>query len=177
MSNDSTNKGISPVIPLLLLAGGVLVAYTSAIGRTAYAATQLKYEVSKIQIYRLKLNQPIVFRIWVQFTNLTNTDIVVQHLYAEIYLNFNGSPVRIGTLNPNQPLTVPANQTKDMAFDIEVKWLNLGNVAINMFSSYITGGNTINLPDKATVVGEVQAEFFTIPFEYEAPFNSTPIEQ
>ena len=175
MSNEE--KGISPAVPLLLLAGGVLIAYVSTIGRTAYAATRLKYEVSKIQIYRLKLNQPIVFRIWVQFTNLTNTDIIIQHLYAEIYLNFNGSPVRIGTLNPNQPLTVPANSTKDMAFDIEVKWLNLGNVAINMFSDYLLGNGTVAFPQKATVIGEVQAEHFTIPFDYTADFVAQPIEQ
>lgn len=175
MSND--NKGISPAIPLLLLAGGVLLAYVGTIGSTALAASKLKYEVSKIQIYRLKLNKPIVFRIWVQFTNLTNTDIIIQHLYAEIYLNFNGSPVRIGTLNPNQPLTVPANATKNMAFDIEVKWLNLGNVAFNMFSNYITGEGGVTFPDKATVVGEVQAEHFTIPFDYTADFVAQPIEQ
>lgn len=175
MSNE--NKGISPAVPILLLMGGVLIAYVSTVGHTAYAASQLKYEVSKIQIYRLKLNQPIVFRIWVQFTNLTNTDIVVQHLYAEIYLNFNGSPVRIGTLNPNQPLTVPANSTKDMAFDIEVKWLALGNVAFNMFSNYLNGEGGVTFPDKATIVGEVQAEYFTIPFDYTADFVAQPIEQ
>ena len=175
MSND--NKGISPAVPLLLLAGGVLLAYVGTIGRTALAATQLKYEVSKIQIYRLKLNQPIVFRIWVQFTNLTNTDIVIQHLYAEIYLNFNGSPQRVGTLNPNSPLLVPANATKNMAFDIEVKWLNLAGVAYNMLFDYVTGNGAVNFPEKATVTGEVQAEHFTIPFDYVVDFDSTPIEQ
>lgn len=175
MSND--NKGISPAVPLLLIAGGVLLAYVGTIGSTALAASKLKYEVSKIQIYRLKLNKPIVFRIWVQFTNLTNTNIVIQHLYAEIYLNFNGSPIRIGTLNPNQPLTVPANSTKDMAFDIEVKWLSLGNVAYNMFSNYLTGEGGVTFPDKANITGEVKAEHFRIPFDYMVDFDSTPIEQ
>lgn len=174
MSSDK--ESISPIVPILLLAGGVAIAYASAVGRTAYAATQLKYEVSKVQIYRLKLNQPIVFRVWVQFTNLTNTDIVVQHLYAELYLTFNGSPTRIGTLNPNQPLRVPANSTKDMAFDIEVKWLNIGVVAYNMFFDYLTGNGSINMPGTAQIVGEVQAEHFTIPYDYEVPFVSTPIE-
>lgn len=176
MSNDSTNKGISPAIPLLLLAGGVFVAYAATVGSTAYAATQLKYEVSKVQIYRLKLNQPIVFRVWVQFTNLTNTDIVIQHLYAEIYLTFNGSPTRIGTLNPNEPLLVPANSTVDMPFDISVKWLNVGVVAYEMFYDYLTGNGAVNMPQTAQVRGEIQAEYFTIPFDYEAPFQSTPVE-
>lgn len=174
MSND--NKGTSPAVPLLLLTGGVLIAYLASIGSTVRAASLLKYEVSKIQIYRLKLNQPIVFRIWVQFTNLTNTDIVVQHLYAELYLNFNGTEQRIGTLNPNQPLTVPANSTKDMAFDIEVKWLNMAGLAYQMFFDYLTGSGTVNFPDKAHIIGEVQAEYFTIPFDYNVDFVSQPLE-
>lgn len=168
---------MSPAVPILLLGGVVLFAYLGTLGSTALAAANdLKFEVSKIQIYRLKLNQPLVFRIWVQFTNLSNTDIIIQHLYAEIYLDFDGSAQRVGTLHPSGALRVPANSTVDMAFDIEVKWLNIGGVALQMFKNKITGEGPVNFPQKATIEGQIKAENISIPFDYEVDFNSNPIE-
>lgn len=169
---------MSPALPIMLLTGVVLFAYLGTLGSTALAATNdLKFEVSKIQIYRLKLNQPIVFRIWVQFVNLSNTDIIIQHLYAEIYLDFDGTPQRIGTLHPSGAMRVPANSTVDMAFDIEVKWLNVAGVALQMFKDKVTGQGQVNFPDKATIEGQIKAENISIPFNYVVDFSAEPIEK
>ena len=171
---------MSPAVPLLIIGGIAAVAYISTLTKVVDAAKRLRYQLTRIQIYRMKLDQPIVFRVWIEFTNLANIDIIIQHIYIDFFLNFGTEkdPVtqRIATLNPNESVVIPANRSQEIAFDVQVRWVNLGATAYQMFKDKITGGS-INLPTEAIADGEIKTEGFTIPISYKVPFNSTPIEQ
>ena len=167
---------MSPVVPILLLGGVALVAYLSTLKKVVNAAQRLKYQVTRIQIYRFKLDQPLVFRVWVEFTNLADIDIIIQSLYIDVFLNFGDGKTRIATLYPNHSIVIPANQRQELPFDVEVKWVNLGAAAVQMLTKRINGEETW-WPQSAIVDGELKAEGFLIPINMEVPFVSTPIEQ
>lgn len=167
---------MSPAIPFLILGAGVAIAYLSTLKKVVNAAERLRYQVTRIQIYRFKLNQPLVFRVWVEFTNLADIDIIIQYLYLDIFLNFGDGKQRIATLYPNSSIVIPAKQRKEIAFDVEVKWVNLAATAVQILMKRINGEETW-WPTSATVDGELKAENFVIPINMEVPFNSTPIEE
>lgn len=167
---------MSPALPLLILTAGVAVAYLSSLKKVVNAAERLRYQVTRVQIYRFKLDQPIVFRVWVEFTNLADVDIVIQALYIDLFLNFGDGKQRIATLYPQKQIVIPANQRQELPFDVEVKWVNIGASALRMLMKRINGEETW-WPDKATVDGELKAEGFTIPISMEVPFIAQPIEK
>lgn len=171
---------MSPAGALLLIGGIAAVAYISTLAKVVDAAKRLRSQLTRIQIYRLKLDQPIIFRVWIEFTNLADIDIIIQRIYIDFFLNFgtekDPSLQRIATLNPNASVLIPANQSKEIAFDVQVRWVNLGATAYQMFKDKITGGD-INFPKTAIANGEIKTEGFTIPIEYTIPFNAEPIEQ
>lgn len=171
---------MSPAVPLLIVGGVVAIAYLSTLGKVVDAAKRLRYQLTRIQIYRLKLDQPIIFRVWIEFTNLANIDLIIQKIYIDFFLNFGTAenPVtqRIATLNPNQSIVIPANQSAEIAFDVQVRWVNLAATAYQFFKDKVTGGS-VNFPTMAIADGEIKTEGFTIPINYEIPFESTPIEQ
>lgn len=171
---------MSPAGALLIIGGIAAVAYFSTIAKVVDAAKRLRYQLTRIQVYRLKLDQPIIFRVWIEFTNLADIDIIIQRIYIDFFLNFgtadNPSLQRIATLNPDASVVIPANQAKEIAFDVQVRWVNLGATAYQMFKDKIQGGS-VNFPSTAIADGEIKTEGFTIPIEYTIPFNANPIEQ
>ena len=161
--------------PLIILAAAAGAAYLVKVLRTAKAAKNLKTQLTRIQIYRFKLTEPIVFRVWVSFTNLEPSPITVKQLYLDIFLNFgtteNPDFQRIGTLNTdNVPVTIAGNSTQEKSFDVEVRWVNLGATAVKMFQGYLTGSG-LKLPSEAVVKGQLKAVGFTIPIEMSVPFS------
>ncbi len=166
--------------PLFLIAAAAGTVYLVHALRTVKAAKNLDYQLKGVQIYRLKLTRPIVFRVWVNFTNLTSAPITIKQIFLNFFLNFgtaeNPDFQRVGTLNTdNKELTIPGNRTVNKSFDIEVPWLNLGAVAVSMFQGYLTGQG-LKLPNTCKVEGQIKALGFSIPVNYEIPFSATPIE-
>lgn len=168
-----------PIVPFLLIAGVAGIAYLSTIKNVVDAAMKLRFQLTRIQIYRLKLNEPIIFRVWVEFTNLDNVSIVIQQLYLDIFLNFgtaqNPDKTRIATAHPQDPLVIAAHKTEEIYLDVQVRWVNLAANAVKAFQGLITGDG-VKMPTSAIVEGQIKAEHFTIPIEYEVPFVSEPIE-
>lgn len=167
---------MSPAVPFILLGGAALVAYLSTLKKVVNAAQRLRYQVTRVQIYRFKLDRPLVFRVWIEFTNLADIDIIIQALYIDIFLNFGTGQQRIATLYPQQSIVIPANQRKELPFDVEVKWVNLGATALQMLLKRVNGEETW-WPTSAHVDGELKAEGFTIPINMDVPFSSQPIEK
>ena len=170
---------MSPAVPLLIIGGAVAIAYLSTLKKVVNAAERLRNQVTRIQIYRIA--DPIVFRIWVEFTNLADTDIVVQHLYADILLNFGTetqpNELRVATLYPSGSIVIPANQRVEIPFDVEVRLISLAPAAYNILKGLIDGtGTGVKWPTSARVDGELKAENFVIPVQMTVPFNSKPIE-
>lgn len=160
--------------PLFIIAVAAGTAYLVHLLRTAKSANSLRYHLQRIQIYRFKLSEPIVFRVWIEFVNLENAPINVNQLYLDIYLNISGSKHRIGTLNAAN-ISIPSNQTIEKSFDISVPWKNLGVGLLSILTNFATTRQW-NFPDKAIVEGQLKASGLSIPINVEVPFNSTPIE-
>lgn len=161
---------MNPLV-LLAIAGGA--ALITSLIRKAKAANNLKYDLKKIQIYKLTVSD-LILRVWIDFTNLENTQLVVQQIYLDIYLDFGTAEKpdiqRIGTLNTNAEIIIPALQTVSKSFDITVSYFNLLGTALQMFKSKFSGG-AVNFPKKATVKGQIKALNITIPINYEVPFE------
>ena len=165
--------------PLFIIAAGVGTALILRLIRTAKAAKNLKYQLRRIQIYRFRTSEPIVFRVFVDFTNLEPTPITVKQLYLDIFLNFgtaeNHNFQRIGTLNTdNIPVTIPANQTVSKSFDVSVPWVNLGAAAVKILMGFATTGRA-SWPTEAKVEGQLKAVGFTIPVSVTVPFDSNNV--
>lgn len=177
---DNNDKTPNIILPLALIAGAVAIAYASTIKKVVDAATSLRYQLTRIQIYRLKLTEPIVFRVWVEFTNLEKIELIIQQIYIDFFLNFGTTEApnlqRIATLNPNDYVIIPAYKTEEVAFDIKVKWVNLAVNAVQMFKGYLDGSG-VNLPNSCLIDGVVKTENISIPVQEEIPFVSQPIEQ
>lgn len=159
-------------LALLAIAGGAALAVSLI--RKAKAANNLKYDLKRVQIYKLTVSD-LILRVWIDFTNLEKTQLTVQQIYLDIYLDFGTAEKpdvqRIGTLSTNDAIVIPALQTVSKSFDIQVSYFNLLGTALQMFKSKFTGG-AVNFPKKATVKGQIKAMNITIPVNYEVPFES-----
>lgn len=177
---DSNDKKPSLILPLVLIGGAVAIAYASTLKKVVDAASTMRYQLTRIQIYRLKLTEPIIFRVWVEFTNLEKIELIIQQIYIDLFLNFGSAEepnlTRIATLNPNDYVIIPAYSTQELAFDIQVRWVNLAVNAYQMFKGLLDGSG-VKFPNTAVVDGVVKTENISIPIEKEIPFNTTPIEQ
>lgn len=160
--------------PFFILALGAGVVYLTKVLRTAKAAKNLRYSLSRIQIYKLNLSEPIIIRVWVSFTNLENAPIVVKQLYLDIYLQANDAKMKIGTLNTDGiSIVIPKNSTVERSFDISVPWKNLGITALNFLTTYLNRRNSgFPLPNKAIVEGQLKIVGLTIPINEEVSFSN-----
>ena len=158
--------------PLFLIGVAAGTAYLVHVLRSAKAAKNLKYQLERIQIYRLTWSE-IVLRVFASFTNLEAATLKINQIYLDIFLNIDGSKHRIGTLNTNNiPISLPGYATVQRSFDITIPMQNLGIGIVKILQGYLTSGS-LSLPDKATVEGQIKTLGFTIPVNIEVPF-STP---
>lgn len=157
------------LITTAILAAG---AYGVYLLRTAKAAQSLRYQLQKIQIYKLASGGSITFRVWMSFTNLEGKDLTVNQMYLDVFLDFNGTRHRIATLNTdNTPIIIPANSTVERYFDITVPWANLGVATAAILIGLIQNGSA-NWPSQAQVEGQIKAAGFTIPVNITVPFSA-----
>ena len=152
-----------------ITAAGIYAVYVI---RKAKAAESLRYQLTRIQLYHFASGGNIVFRVWMRFTNLENTPLVVSQMYLDFFLNFSGSLHRIATLNTNNvPIEIPANSSVDLPFDISVPWANLGVATAKILAGYLTG-NGANWPTEAKVQGQIKTMGFTIKIDTDVPFSA-----
>jgi hypothetical protein len=157
---------------VLVAAIAGLTGYAIHIIRTAKSAKHLKYQLTKIQLYNFASGGNLQIRVWVSFTNLESAPLTVKQLYLDIFLNFDGSLHRIGTLNTNNiPITIPGNSTVDRSFDVNVPWANIGVATLKILSGFLTTGRA-NWPSEAKVQGQIKAIGFTIPVDINVPFTA-----
>ena len=167
---------MSPAVPILLISGAIAAIYFTTLKKVVNAAQNLRYQLTRVQWYRV--DDPLVFRVWIDFANLASTEIIIQKIYLDIFLNFGTVDKpdlqRIATVNPGKSITLAANRTEERAFDVEVRLMSLGVTAFKMFRDKISGGS-VNFPTSAIVKGEIQVENFSIPVETECPFDTSQI--
>ena len=156
--------------PLILVALAGIVYFAWNAGKTAVAVKFLRYDLKKVQIYRLKLTQPIVVRVFVDFVNLEDVVLTVQQINLDIFLNFaNNESQQLATII-QQNFTIPANSSVSKYFDVEIRWAKLGGTLLKVLQGLITGGG-VNTPTAATVKGYIRAKNITVPIEKNVPFS------
>lgn len=152
-----------------------LGAYGVYVLRTAKAAQSLRYQLQKIQIYKVASGGSITFRVWVSFTNLESKDLTINQMYLDIFLNFNGTRHRIATLNTdNNPIVIPGNSTVERYFDVVVPWANFGVATAAILIGLLQNGSA-NWPTEAQVEGQIKSVGFTIPINISVPFSAAAL--
>lgn len=168
MKQDN-NNGIGKFLLVAAIAGGA--AYAVYLIRGAKAAQHLRYQLTRIQLYQFASGGNMVFRVWMNFTNLEPAPLTITQMYLDVFLNFDGSQHRIGTLNTNNaPIVIPGNSTVEQSFDISVPWANLGVATLKILSGFLTGGQA-NWPTEAIIDGQIKAMGFTINVNTTVPFS------
>lgn len=167
--NNNNNNGIGTFLLVAAIAGGA--AYAVYLIKGAKAAQHLRYQLTRIQLYQFASGGNLVFRVWMNFTNLEPTPLTITQMYLDVFLNFDGTLHRIGTLNTNNaPVVIPANSTIEQAFDISVPWANLGMATLKVLSGFLTG-NRANWPTEAVIDGQIKALGYTIEINTTVPFS------
>jgi len=169
MASNNKDNGLGKFFLVAAIAGGT--AYVVYLIRSAKAAQSLRYQLTRVQLYQFASGGNLVFRVWMNFTNLEPTPLTINQMYLDVFLNFGGSLHRIGTLNTNNaPITIPANSTVAQSFDITVPWANLGVATLKILSGFLTGGQA-NWPTEAVIDGQIKALGFTIKVNTTVPFS------
>ena len=166
----NNDNGIGKFFAVAAITGAAI--YAVYLVRKAKAAESLRYQLTRIQLYQFASGGNLVFRVWMRFTNLENTPLVVNQMYLDIFLNFGGSLHRIATLDTNNtPITIPGNSSVDIPFDINVPWANLGVATAKILAGFLTGGGA-NWPTEAKVEGQIKTMGFTIKIDTTVPFSA-----
>ena len=169
MASNNKDNGLGKFFLVAAIAGGT--AYVVYLIRSAKAAQSLRYQLTRVQLYQFASGGNLVFRVWINFTNLEPTPLTINQMYLDVFLNFDGSLHRIGTLNTNNaPITIPGNSTVVQSFDIAVPWANLGVATLKILSGFLTG-NGANWPTEAVIDGQIKALGFTIKVNTTVPFS------
>lgn len=169
MASNNKDNGLGKFFLVAAIAGGA--AYVVYLIRSAKAAQSLRYQLTRVQLYQFASGGNLVFRVWMNFTNLEPTPLTINQMYLDVFLNFDGSLHRIGTLNTNNaPITIPGNSTVEQSFDIAVPWANLGVATLKILSGFLTG-NGANWPTEAVIDGQIKALGFTIKVNTTVPFS------
>lgn len=169
MASNNKDNGLGKFFLVAAIAGGT--AYVVYLIRSAKAAQSLRYQLTRVQLYQFASGGNLVFRVWMNFTNLEPTPLTINQMYLDVFLNFDGSLHRIGTLNTNNaPITIPGNSTVEQSFDIAVPWANLGVATLKILSGFLTG-NGANWPTEAVIDGQIKALGFTIKVNTTVPFS------
>lgn len=171
---------IHPLLWLGIIAAGV-AAYS--LTRTAKAALNLDYRITKFQIYNVVKDGKLVLRVQVLFTNRENTNIVVNNIDLSAYLNSIYTRAQDGTievqnkgdffarLKDDNGFVIAANSDTYQDFYINVSWQDLGKMLLfNVVDiiRFIANNNfnemlNVLLSKPVLVKGDVKAENIKFP--------------
>lgn len=147
---------MNPIIPILLVFGGVLAW---SMFKTAKAVVNLNYTVTRFGIYRFATDGNLVFRLRVRFTNAQNTTITVNLVDIAAYLNStfaydvnNQLQVQnrgdlLATYQDATPFVIQPNNFTDRDFLINVRWADVGRYLLSNIVTIIQNilnANNIN---------------------------------
>lgn len=149
---------------LLLGAAMAAVAVFTSLGKTVNTAKDLMYQFVKAQIYKFVEGGSITIRVFVDFTNLHDTRLLIENAALQIALD----GWTVGKCNVNNIEIVKGVNNK--YFDLVLSWRDLGLLAIPKIIGWF-GNRTIKLPEKATITGEIRVEGHILKINKTIPFN------
>ena len=173
-------KKTHPLLWVALIGAGV-AAYSYF--KTAKAALNLDYRVTKFQIYNLVKDGNLVLRLQILFTNREASQIVVNNIDLSAYLNSIYSRSEDGSITVNnngdffarlkddRGFVIAANSDTYQDFYINVSWKDLGKIlAFNIVDivRFIVNNNVREMVNEllskpVLIKGDVKAENIKFP--------------
>lgn len=149
-----------------IVIGGVLVAAALLLnlGKTATAAKDLVTVFKNAKIHKFASGGEMIIRLFVDFTNLHKSNIVLQAASLQVRLD----GLTVGTCNVTNVVLTPGVNNK--YFDLVMPWRNLGVAAVLKVTQWFSSG-TLTPPQKCTITGKLKAEGFVIDINKEIPFS------
>lgn len=148
-------------------AAAIAAVYFIGLGKTASAASNLMYDVTKVKIHKID-GSGIKLRVFINFTNTKATKLVVQMLSLAIYIDSSKLALVQAT-----NIEIPANTFSNKTIDVEISWAKLllavGQKALDWWKT-----STLKPPTQCTIDGQIKAEDITIKVNKVIPFSSNP---
>lgn len=164
-----------------LIAAAGVAAYSFS--RTAKAALNLDYRITKFQIYNVVKNGNLVLRVQILFINREASNIVVNNIDLSAYLNSIYTRAQDGSievqnkgdyfarLKDDSGFVIAANSDTYQDFYINVSWQDLGKMLLFNIADIIRfiANNNFNemlnvlLSKPVLVKGDVRAENIKFP--------------
>lgn len=132
-------------------------------GKTAKAANDLIAVFKTAKIHKFASGGDMIIRVFVDFTNLHETAIILQNAYLQIKLD----GLTLGTCNVNN-ISIPKGTTEKY-FELVMPWKNLGVAAVLKVTQWFSSG-TLTPPQKCTITGQIKAEGVIMKVNKEIPF-------
>lgn len=157
---------MNPLLLIGLLVGGAVLI---SVFKTAKAATNLTYTVTRFGIYNFATDGAMVLRCRIQFGNLTNQPLTVNmvNLYAyfkPVYTTNNDGTYNIisrgnllATLTDVTGFVIPANSIQERDFFINVRWTDVAKTLISNIS------NIVSIISNANGITEVMRDIVGYP--------------
>ena len=146
---------MNPLLLVGLLVGGAVLI---SVLKTAKAAVNLTYNITRVGIYHFATDGAMVLRVRIRFGNLTNQPLTMNMINLAAY--FNPTYTRnndgtynitsrgnlLATLTDTSGFQIPANSVQERDFFINVRWTDIAKTLISNISnivSIITNSNGI----------------------------------
>lgn len=141
--------------------------YFLSLGKTAVAASNLMYDVTKVKIHKID-GSGIKLRVFINFTNTKATKLIVQMVSLAVYIDSS----KLALVQASN-IEIPANTFSNKTIDVDITWAKL-LVAIGQKALQWWQSGTLTPPTKCTVDGQIKAEDITIKVNKVIPFSSNP---
>lgn len=157
---------MNPLLLVGLLVGGAVLI---SVLKTAKAATNLTYVVTRFGIYHFATDGAMVLRCRIQFGNLTNQPLTINmvNLYAyfnPVYTtnpdgtyNITSRGNLLATLTDSAGFVIPANAIQERDFFINVRWTDIAKTLISNIS------NIVSIISNANGISEVMRQIVGYP--------------
>lgn len=138
---------MNPLVLILLLVGG---AVGISLIKTAKAAVNLTYNITRFGIYKFASDGAMTLRVRIQFGNLRNTPLTVNMVDIAAYfkptytINPDGTTNVISrgnllaTLADTSGFVIPANSIEERDFFINIRWTDIAKTLISNISNIVT---------------------------------------
>lgn len=140
------------------------IAWLWNMGKTAAAAKDIVTVFKNAKIHEFASGGEMIIRLFVDFTNLHNTNIVLQAAALQVRLD----GLTVGTCNVTNVVLTPGVNNK--YFNLVMPWRNLGAAAAVKVVQWFSSG-TLTPPQKCSITGKIKAEGFVIGINKEIPFS------
>lgn len=131
-----------------------------ALAKKANAADKMTIDIVDVK-YKGIYNWEISFDAIMQSVNPTNTNLHVDYIYLEVYINPDTQNIKLATMQKTDAFTINAHQTTKYVIPVSV---NLKTLALT-YPVEIVQLIKSGMPDKIRLKGYVKSGNITVPYD------------